>query len=444
METSMNRRSHFLPVILLAVISLMALLFTGCGSESSSRESKSEPNPYAEFKDLYKTDPLNRKYAYYYTNEKLGNIFTKERKELADFDPAKYNKVNIAWHSVDGHKFWQITRKDSLNYYRGPIKNNKPDGIGVIYWKDHPYYIAHFKDGSMEGYGQEIREGSFSLPNYSKYSVPGRMPLHGLFQFEKTDIFKVSPAVYRGYYMSYEGYYKNNERNGEGISYNYENIKYLLQLAEANARTKFISNEAERKKHELEDSTGQQIKEYNRLLDDYHKQVIDYIHEYQAQHKDSRVEVPTSAEMEHMHYLYDLGGLDKLCNMNKEVKEHLLDLQEEFYKKAASTYMVPTAIPEFEEQVETAFSLIPFTYENFEKDTLNGHGTDYGPYGVIFDGEYKDNRYLKGKEYNANNILTYDGEFNKKGHYEGKGTQYDENGNVVYSGNWKDGDYAVN
>ena len=32
----------------------------------------------------------------------------------------------------------------------------------------------------------------------------------------------------------------------------------------------------------------------------------------------------------------------------------------------------------------------------------------------------------------------------KKGHYEGKGTQYDENGNVVYSGNWKDGDYAVN
>lgn len=47
--------------------------------------------------------------------------------------------------------------------------------------------------------------------------------------------------------MSYEGYYKNNERNGEGISYNYENIKYLLQLAEANARTKFISNEAERK-----------------------------------------------------------------------------------------------------------------------------------------------------------------------------------------------------
>ncbi|WP_337523043.1 hypothetical protein [Dialister hominis] len=247
METSMNRRSHFLPVILLAVISLMALLFAGCGSESSSRESKSEPNPYAEFKDLYKTDPLNRKYAYYYTNEKLGNIFTKERKELAAFDPAKYNKVNIAWHSVDGHKFWQITRKDSLNYYRGPIKNNKPDGIGVIYWKDHPYYIAHFKDGSMEGYGQEIREGSFSLPNYSKYSVPGRMPLHGLFQFEKTDIFKVSPAVYRGYYMSYEGYYKNNERNGEGISYNYENIKYLLQLAEANARTKFISNEAERK-----------------------------------------------------------------------------------------------------------------------------------------------------------------------------------------------------
>lgn len=78
METSMNRRSHFLPVILLAVISLMALLFAGCGSESSSRESKSEPNPYAEFKDLYKTDPLNRKYAYYYTNEKLGNIFTKE------------------------------------------------------------------------------------------------------------------------------------------------------------------------------------------------------------------------------------------------------------------------------------------------------------------------------------------------------------------------------
>lgn len=37
--------------------------------------------------------------------------------------------------------------------------------------------------------------------------------------------------------------------------------------------------------------------------------------------------------------------------------------------------------------------------------------------------------------------LMHEGEF-KNGKYHGKGTLYDEDGNKVYSGRWKNGDYA--
>ena len=35
----------------------------------------------------------------------------------------------------------------------------------------------------------------------------------------------------------------------------------------------------------------------------------------------------------------------------------------------------------------------------------------------------------------------YEGEF-KKGKQSGKGSYYDENGNLIYSGEWENGDYA--
>ena len=39
--------------------------------------------------------------------------------------------------------------------------------------------------------------------------------------------------------------------------------------------------------------------------------------------------------------------------------------------------------------------------------------------------------------------MKYEGEFNGKNQYDGKGTMYDESGDVSYKGYWKDGDYNV-
>ena len=43
----------------------------------------------------------------------------------------------------------------------------------------------------------------------------------------------------------------------------------------------------------------------------------------------------------------------------------------------------------------------------------------------------------------SNCHVKYEGEFNGKNQYDGKGTMYDESGDVSYKGYWKDGDYNV-
>lgn len=84
------------------------------------------------------------------------------------------------------------------------------------------------------------------------------------------------------------------------------------------------------------------------------------------------------------------------------------------------------------------------TVAEYENDKLNGNVTVYGIDGTK---EYtgamiKDKKSGKGIEYYPNTAqVKYEGEF-KNDYYSGKGTLYDETGKVIYSGQWKDGDYA--
>ena len=63
-------------------------------------------------------------------------------------------------------------------------------------------------------------------------------------------------------------------------------------------------------------------------------------------------------------------------------------------------------------------------------DKRNGKGEEYYPDGKIkFEGEYYDNKKLRGKYY-VNSILEYEGEFLYGKKRNGKG--YDEFGNILY------------
>ena len=53
-----------------------------------------------------------------------------------------------------------------------------------------------------------------------------------------------------------------------------------------------------------------------------------------------------------------------------------------------------------------------------------------------------DKRDGRGTQYQSGSTaVLYEGEF-KNDAYHGRGILYDENGQVVYSGKWKNGDYA--
>lgn len=72
---------------------------------------------------------------------------------------------------------------------------------------------------------------------------------------------------------------------------------------------------------------------------------------------------------------------------------------------------------------------------------INGEGTLYNLFTgkPRFIGELEHALYKKGKLYNDDGTLLYEGEF-KRGRYHGKGTLYNEDGSVKYKGKFKNGD----
>ena len=85
---------------------------------------------------------------------------------------------------------------------------------------------------------------------------------------------------------------------------------------------------------------------------------------------------------------------------------------------------------------------ILITEGEFKNGKSDGKVKQYEYGYLLYDGEMKKGQYDgKGRlYYPLSTDLKYKGTF-KKGEYNGKGTEYDENGNKIYSGKWSMGDY---
>ena len=83
------------------------------------------------------------------------------------------------------------------------------------------------------------------------------------------------------------------------------------------------------------------------------------------------------------------------------------------------------------------------TVGKFRDGSANGPVKQYRSGMLSYEGEMKnDKRDGRGVQYQSGSTaVLYEGEF-KNDAYHGRGTLYDENGQVVYSGKWKNGDYA--
>ena len=77
---------------------------------------------------------------------------------------------------------------------------------------------------------------------------------------------------------------------------------------------------------------------------------------------------------------------------------------------------------------------------NFEIKDGCGMGKDYNNSKLIYEGEFLDGRRNgKGKEYNHNGELKFEGEYNNSKKWNGKGKEYYYNGKLAYEGEYLNG-----
>ena len=199
---------------LLGIFMLMSLV--GCGSSGNSKLlGLSDTNLYEEYKNC---DKGFDEYCFYYTREKADKVwqFEKRRKEVLDKIAESKEVHNIA---MDGHLFskdqYVITKEKTGYIYVGKLKNNSPDGIGMIYREadpvsghrqKRPIYQGEFKEGRYEGYGILYKAVGNEL-----WEEIGKFP-DGAAKKALAEL-KNEPILY------YEGEFKEGEFSGKGNLY---------------------------------------------------------------------------------------------------------------------------------------------------------------------------------------------------------------------------------
>lgn len=163
-------------IILIGFIMCLAVSVSGCGSDDLQSEQgnstnvptveekkKETINPYTEYKNEYLDNPLDPHYAFFYVNERIGSLFNEERaaveamEKREDITPVsvKDKKDGIFAMPDALGKVWGVTKDTISPYtYKGELKNNQPNGVGIIYYKGSPICKGFFKDGMMDGYAQ--------------------------------------------------------------------------------------------------------------------------------------------------------------------------------------------------------------------------------------------------------------------------------------------------
>ena len=213
------------------------------------------------FSDIHKEKKLKK------ILKKYLDIQKKAEKEI-DFDNLWYvNDVNI----ITASGSYKITNDDDFDYYyTGPLKKNKPDGTGIVWYsfEDSEYledgerkYVGELKKGKADGIGLELgindmlyggiadyylgefkngEESGFGLEVSDAYSTCGEFKKG--YPYGKVTEYYYDTLIYEGnmkkgeysgkgktYYLDgtveYEGEFKNGKYHGKGTLYDEDGNK---------------------------------------------------------------------------------------------------------------------------------------------------------------------------------------------------------------------------
>lgn len=354
----------------------------GQGDGSSDSNVHVQETAEQDFSEWENAPYLSEGYLYYYLwKNKLDACVFKEYSEwLEAMDSVSGDVVSIEEKKgLFGAPYYAMTRygTDGL-FYRGQMKDNKPDGVGIAYRAVGVFideeqemvsvneyvdgesnyvlkvYAGNFREGRPEGYGIEY----YGMDDWDYVPIPRDIDLkelqRGMDEIQEVIFEAANPR-------KYEGYFENGEYAGMGNEYMYPAL-YLSHVKEMQDSISGNAEDSEEDGWGDYEENSEQGGDSGNLIDEAlrenGKDILIYSGNYEKGEKNGQFKC------------YNGGYL----SYDGEMK-------------------------------------------NGEQ---NGKGTMY---------------------YSHSNQIQYEGEWSY-GKYNGEGTLYDENGGVIYSGTWDRGDYA--
>lgn len=224
-EDNKTRKTAAKVYLLLLVISTFGIGATNSPhARTSAKETAAqagplsgEQNPY----QAYKNAPVNSDgYKFWYINEYITGQYDAERQKLEEVLASYPDKIPVKKDGTHG-KVVRTRTADSGLYYRGEMKDNRPNGRGMLYVEKNlpsgsyivPLSGGEFKDGVLEGYGRFYKylEEDLDESVAAMYSEAQKR------NQKITEDFVIQCMDW----LAYEGQVKRGSAEGQGISYQY-------------------------------------------------------------------------------------------------------------------------------------------------------------------------------------------------------------------------------
>lgn len=380
---------------------------------------------------------------YFQKNDIKINKFDSEKKTLQKFEKklTESGVVNIEEKkTIKKGKYYARTKEKSSIIYAGELKDNKPNGRGIVYKKVTPFssqeylakiYEGNFKDGKFNGYGTEYALPEDSATMYEEVTE----------DVQQNIFLSLNP-------ITYQGEFKGGKRSGKGVEYEYtlDYNKYVEQGEEAAGEESI-----EEKIQVVWDQNGYVCNNSDKAIitssNDYlflseeRKQIA--INEIYARHgrlfNDSKIQQYFDSQFWYSGIIppeeFDDSALNDIEQTNIKI------LKGEIYPESVQTVEnIEDTGDEISETLPLSIMVMSGTYKNGKQ---NGKFKAYSGEQLIYDGDIKKGKLTgEAKIYDPETgKLIYEGGL-KNGQYHGKGTEYDENGYVKYKGMWENGDFA--
>ena len=194
----------------------VVLLLGGCGSSETTSGNPGSDTEYTVLSVLFHEPFLDScGISVHYGSERKKLI--KEIENVLSEEPVFVTNQDGGWFGKD---YYALTANQYGIYYYGKVKDNKPDGFGVLSHGEIDLnqlntiqgimYAGNFSKGRFDGYGAQFNE-TYRSQEQDVDSLIGAGKLD--------ESYRELAEVYLHSYVIYDGQWKKGEMNGKGNAF---------------------------------------------------------------------------------------------------------------------------------------------------------------------------------------------------------------------------------